>query len=247
MADVDSLLVAYADGELEPETIAEVESLLAANPHAAEKLQLFRETAALLRAACAEGFYGGPGSVITLPAPSHARFERRWSWAVAAGLIGIMVGFGGGRLWSTQPPSAHAELVNELASYHPVYSRETKHLVEVSADQTDHLKAWLGQRIQRPLLIPDLTASGLRFAGGRMVVANGKPVAQLIYTREGGLPIAICIAQLPGDASPIQVEHRDMLRVASWGDAGYAYVVVGEFDDAKARDLAALAAAQLKS
>src|SRR5690242_7260225 len=83
MADVDSLLVAYADGELEPETIAEVESLLAANPHAAEKLQVFRETAALLRAACAEGFYGGPGSVITLPARSRARFECRWSWAVA--------------------------------------------------------------------------------------------------------------------------------------------------------------------
>jgi anti-sigma factor RsiW len=80
-----------------------------------------------------------------------------------------------------------------------------------------------------------------------MLVANGRPVAQLIYTRDGGLPVALCIAPSAGEPSPISVARRNALRVASWGDAAYAYVVVGELDDAKARALAAAAAAQLKS
>jgi anti-sigma factor RsiW len=239
--------VAYADGELDPQRMAEIESLLAGSPAAAEKVDMFRDTSVLLRAACAEGFYAARGAGVMSPAPPRRRLEPRWSWAVAACLLGVIMGGGGTHLWERQATSPRAELVKELASYHPVYSRETKHLVEVPAAESDHLKAWLGQRLQRNLAIPDLSAAGLHFAGGRMVVAEGRPVAQLIYTREGGLPVALCIARSEGEPSPISVARRDALRVASWGDAAYAYVVVGELDDARAHALALAAAAQLKS
>ncbi len=49
----DDLLMAYADGELSPEETARIEKLLARDAAARERVRLYRETAALARAAFA--------------------------------------------------------------------------------------------------------------------------------------------------------------------------------------------------
>lgn len=136
--------------------------------------------------------------------------------------------------------------VNEVAEYHAVFSHETAHLAEIPAERAAELAAWLGGRIERRLAIPDLGGAGLRFAGGRMLVIDERPVAALMYTRERGLPVAICIGQLEGGDWPPRVEKRGRLSVASWSEDGYAYSVVGELDPQAARDLADRAAEQLK-
>jgi len=50
----DRLLVAYVDGELDPDAAPDVEALLATDPHALQRVEMFRETAALLRDACGD-------------------------------------------------------------------------------------------------------------------------------------------------------------------------------------------------
>ncbi len=80
-----------------------------------------------------------------------------------------------------------------------------------------------------------------------MLVANDHPVAQLMYTRDHGLPIGICVTQMAAETSPISVEQRGRERLASWVTGGYAYVVVGEIDDPTARDIARRVAAQIES
>jgi anti-sigma factor RsiW len=246
MINSDALLVAYVDGELDREAALEVEALLATDPRASQTVEMFREMAALLRDAYGDRFFAGTGSVL---GPSRRRTLRqpRHGWAIAASLAAAIVGFGGGVTWGGTTPSERADLIDEVASYHQLYSRETKHLVEVPADQVDHLTAWLGQRLNRKLEVPDLATAGLRFAGGRMLVVNDRPVAELMYTRDHGLPIGICVTQIAADTAPISVEQRGEERVASWITGGYAYVVVGEIDDATARDIAQRVATQIKS
>ena len=129
----------------------------------------------------------------------------------------------------------------EIAGDHAIYQRETRHLVEVPADEVDHLQMWLGDRLHGDFRVPDLAPLGLRFAGGRMLALEGRPVAQLMYERDEGLPVAICIAEMAGGPSPVTAERRGSLGAASWRDAGYAYVVVGEVDEAMLRDIAARA------
>jgi anti-sigma factor RsiW len=176
---------------------------------------------------------------IPLPIRPAVRPARRsgWGWAIAASLAAMVV-FGGGAMWGGRAPSERADLVEEIAGYHEVYSRETAHLIEVPASQAEQLTAWFGERLDREIKVPDLADAGLHFAGGRMVVVNDRPVAELMYTRAHGLPIAVCVTQIEGKPWSMDVEQHGALRVATWAKDAYAYVVVGEIGDEQARDLA---------
>ena len=246
MHDDDLLLVSYVDGELDPEAMRKVETLISADPRVRETVEMFRDTAAILRAACGEEFYQPIDNVSSLPAPGLARPFLRYGAALAASVTMAIIAFGGGALWAGGAPTVHDELVNEVASYHQIYSRETRHLVEVPADQTEHLTAWLGKHLDRKLVVPDLTPLGLHVAGGRMVIINNHPVGQLMYTRDQGLPVGVCVTQLRGAPAALSIESRGALRLAVWEDGSYAYVVVGELDAGAARDIAARVEAELK-
>jgi anti-sigma factor RsiW len=247
MSDTNSLLVAYVDGELDPEAVSKVERLIATDAQARRTVEIYRETAVLLRAACAEGFYASGAASLLSAAPARRRWAPRpVAWAIAASVAACVAGFGGGTIWAAWPASAREELLGEIAEYHEVYARESRHLVEIPAEQSDELKAWLGQRLGRRLEIPDLRAAGLRFAGGRMLVAAGKPVAELMYSRERGAPVALCITRMDGRAAALRLDRRGALRLASWQDGKYADVVVGDLDSDTARGIAERAAEDMR-
>src|SRR5580704_16880462 len=99
MTNNDLRLMAYVDGELDAEAAREVEALIAADPEARRTVAKYREAAALLRAACAEGFYAD-GTVRVPPAPVRPmlRAVRRFASYAAVAAIAAIVGFGGGVL-----------------------------------------------------------------------------------------------------------------------------------------------------
>jgi anti-sigma factor RsiW len=239
MSDIEPLLVAYVDGELDEAGIAEVERMLADNEAARRSVQIYRETAALLRAACAESVYAA-GSMPFVAVPRPARIARwRRPLAVAAAVLLLLIGYGAG--WMTAPGADDDEFIDDVAEYHEVYSRETTHLAEVPAEQTDEIERWLGARLRRPIVPPDLRTEGLRFAGARLWISDGKPVADLLYTRADGLPVAFCIvhaADPPMGNSGIEVTSRGDLRVAFWQSQGYTFAVVGELSVERAREIA---------
>jgi anti-sigma factor RsiW len=259
----DLLFVAYVDGELDPIATSKVEALIASDQRARETVEMFRDTAAILRAACSEEFYRASDKVSSSSAPSlaclsgvadakrlaprpgGARPLLRYGAALAASVALAIIAFGGGALWAGRP-TMYDDLVNEVASYHQIYSRETRHLVEVPADQAEHLTAWLGNRLDRKLVVPNLAALGLHFAGGRMLIVNNHPVGQLMYTRDQGLPVGICVTELRGTPAALSIESRGALRLAIWEDGRYAYLVVGELDAGAAHDIAARVEAELK-
>ena len=222
--------------------------LLAVDPRAQRAVELYRETAGLLRAACGDHAYAADAERLLPAAPCVLRrAPRYYGWGVAAALAAGVAGFVGGAGWAGWPMSAQAALADEVAEYHAVYAREERHLVEVSADQMDDITGWLGKRLDRRLEVPDLTTEGLRFAGARMLVVSGRPVAQFVYTRAQGRPLALCIVKLAGTAAPARLEQHGEQRTALWQDGNYAYVMVGEVGDDKLRSIVEHAAQQLRS
>ena len=247
--DLETLLSAYVDGELDAEAVAEVEVLLAGDAQARRVVEMYSETAALLRAAMAEGFFAAGEPVLPAAVPALVRPVRSgWpvSLAMAAAIAACVVGFGGGLGWSRWTASELDHLLDEVAEYHVVYSRETTHLVEIPAERSDELKRWLGHRLERRLDIPDLVPAGLHFAGGRMLVVDGKPMADLLYTRDRGAPVALCIVQSNAPADDIHVERRHGQRIAVWHDGSYAYFIVGDLDPGMARGIAERVAEQIR-
>ncbi|MSP02567.1 MAG: anti-sigma factor [Acetobacteraceae bacterium] len=244
MEDMDALLAAYADGELDQATATAVESHLAENPAAQRMLTIHRETTALLRAAFPETLFARtPETQLTSVRARLSRPGLYWAFAASI-LIGVM-GYGAGAMWPDLIVSNRDRMLTEVAEYHAVYSRETTHLVEVPATQSDHLKSWLGKRVKGTLVIPDFKEAGLTFAGGRMVVLDGAPVAELMYTREKGLPIAFCVLYREGKPIAIKLERRGAVHLATWDDGSHSYIVVGEADPALIGDLAAMAKKQI--
>jgi anti-sigma factor RsiW len=128
--------------------------------------------------------------------------------------------------------------IMQVAEYHRVYAGEKRHLVEVAAAETPHIESWLGKRLEMPLVVPDLTAQGLTFQGARMLVINGAPVAQLIYTPADGRAVALCIIRSPKEDKPLTASQQDDLRLVDWRTKGYGFVVVGWEDEAQMRAIA---------
>jgi anti-sigma factor RsiW len=246
MTVTDTMLLAYVDGELDEAGVREVEQVIAGDAQARRTVEMYRDTASLLRAACGEQAYAaGAAALLPLRARPRQALPRRLVWAAAAA-VALGIGLGAGGTWLGVHQSDLSQLVDEIAEYHAVFSHETAHLAEVPADRAQELAQWLGERLQRHLEIPELSAAGLRFAGGRMLVVDGAPVAQLMYTRPMAPPIAVCLGQMEGPPQPLAVLRRGPLRLAVWQEHGYAFLVVGEMSADLARDLAGRVKAQMR-
>lgn len=248
MTDPDDLLAAYVDGELDPETARAVEHRIAADPKARRLVELHRETTALLRSACAETVYAaGATGLVPLPRAPFRVSRRAIGWAVAASFAGAVFGVGGGMLLDKHltDDTRQSDLLADIAEYHGVYSRETDHLAEVAPEAAAELTRWLGERLGRKLLVPDLADAGLRFAGGRMLVSGDQPVAQFFYRRDKGLPIAVCMARIDGADTNVRLRRDGALQLAHWRRNGLEYVVVGEMGADAARAIADRVAAQV--
>jgi len=246
----DITLVAYVDGELDLDQTRAVEQALVHDPEAQLKVRRMRETGALLRAACSEMRFQDdvPDAFVQLvqqPAAPVPRHSGKWALAIAlamflvamAGVYLVTAGRGPEQADDGRP--GIEDVAEEIVDYHIVYSQETKHLVEVPADQTPEIEAWLGGRLNRTLRVPDLTGHDLNFEGARLLVVNEQPVAQLLYTRAQGAPIAVCITFSDTATMPLDVSRRRGLNVGTWSTAGYLYVVVGALPEDHLRRIAA--------
>lgn len=185
------------------------------------------------------GFAGIP--VAATPAPRRSPF---WPQALAASLVIFLAGGAVGYLVSeqkqatTQVASGQFAPVrtwlDDIADYHRIYARQTRHLVEVPASDKEHIAEWLSASTGVNFALPDLSAQKLTFEGARLLVAGGKPTAQLLYRDAENEIFAICFLQsdpVEGKTDLIETMRND-IGLVSWQKGNAAYVVVGPSSDA---------------
>ncbi|MDQ0321253.1 anti-sigma factor RsiW [Pararhizobium capsulatum DSM 1112] len=188
-------------------------------------------------------------------APQRKNRVKIWPRALVASLALFLVGGSTGFIIgkasndTALPTTAVAARtwLDDIADYHRIYARQAKHLVEVPASQEETIKSWLSQSVGIPFRLPDLEAQGLTFQGARLLVAAGKPVAQLMYKSSDGDVVAICfLKSKPGSTdSPATESIRDDLAMISWQKSGASYVVVGSSAKANLQELADRVSAQI--
>ena len=193
----DATLVAFVDGELEPTAMREVAALVARDPAAEEKVRLLRASATLVRAAFSDPRYQ------VVPAVLTERLSRPGRGDLGRGDRGPTpdARAGGGRIHrrpagrhlrrcalheaSAPPPRSDNGLLADIAEYHVVYARAGGDFGTVPAAQAAEIEAYLRKLLHRPVRIPDLSRFGLAFQAARLLVADDRPVAQLLYGRAG--------------------------------------------------------------
>jgi anti-sigma factor RsiW len=242
-SDLSLQLSAYRDGELPDAEARAVADEIARNPAVRTEYDALLATDDALDAAFAAMLNDPVPARLSAaiaratPAPTAANspFPPRLGIRVAAALVLLAVGGTGGALLNQRFGSVQVAAVgwlDDVADYHRIYAAQGRHLVEVSATETGHLETWLSEQTGVPFAVPDLSANGLTFQGARLLVAAGKPVAQLMYTDAAGQVIALCFMTggdpaVESGRSPLTPRSFDGVDMVSWKTQDASFVAVG--------------------
>ncbi|HEV2900490.1 MAG TPA: anti-sigma factor [Pseudaminobacter sp.] len=236
------------DGELPADERAGYERWLDAHPDMKARSGRYQADSDLLRGALA-GVLDEPvpdrlAKIMTGEAPPvRNSAPPPWRMAAAAALIFAVGGLGGYFLgisgWRPVDATA-AQLADGAIAAHAIYAAEKLHVVEVGADQKEHLVNWLSKRIGVTLVAPDLTANGFELIGGRLLPAAAtKTAAQFMYQDRTGNRVSLYVAR---DASSTETGFRLLeegdTRALYWLDDGYGCAIAGNLPE---KDLLAIA------
>jgi anti-sigma factor RsiW len=88
----------------------------------------------------------------------------------------------------------------------------------------------ISQSLPQQVRLPDLKPWGLNFRGARLIVVDGRPAAQLVYTTDNKAigPLALIIGSLKQPDIPPTFERRHDVNLIYWRHQGRAYALVGQ-------------------
>ena len=232
----ESDLQAWVDGRLTPERTEAVEAYFAAHPEQREQWSQYAEQREALRTA-----FAAPAAEpiprrlqLTRLMASRRRRHRSQLMEIAAAVALLIFGAIGG--WTARDvlPSLASPASTQLANAvfddaiaaHRTFSVETRHPVEVGANEETHLVQWLSKRLGHRLIAPDLDALGFRLMGGRLLSAEGGPAALFMY--EDGKGDRLSCYYLSVDvAGETEFKYREESGISAfyWVDDGLAYAI----------------------
>ena len=256
----DPELHAYVDGELDPDREKSIEMRLQHDQALAGEVDAIR----LLKTQLAEQYHGElqapiPAAMLdavrTETATQAANQRPLYLWASAACLaLGLFVGFLTAQSGLFRPPGpATNDWVQQVVSYHEMYTLDTLRHVQSSDEARDRSIEQLQATVGQSLPIPDLQNQSIEFKHGQLLQSGGLPVVQLAYLdTESQLPVAICFR--PAETVAAQPVSGDIalgeafgLQFAHWYHDSFEVVIVGPYPSSELRVLAARVRQQLGS
>ena len=225
----------FVDGLLDSARRSEVQTYLDAHSGVATRIAAFSRHREAVRAAAAP--------IADEPIPPqlnlrHVMEARRrshiWSWrSIAASVLLLAAGGAVGWLlrdiaYERSETRGIAALAQEAAYTFDVYGVDRSHPVEFGATDKDQLVSWIASRIGRTVFVPDLTASGYSFMGGRLVATPHGAAGLLMYGNALGQRLAMMVRPMAVDKDTLMSEHSyGDIHGFAWASKGTGFSVVG--------------------
>lgn len=155
-----------------------------------------------------------------------------------------------GGLPGNSPALIARHFAQDAALAHAVYTPETRHPVEVTAAQHDHLVQWLSRRLGRSLQVPHLEPFGYQLVGGRLLPGDEGARAQFMFENDRQLRLTLYIGGLPSeDSTETAFRFSDDRGVARfyWVEQGTGYALAGALPRAELLALAQTVHQQLSA
>lgn len=251
---LDPDLIAYADGALEPERMAEVEARLARDPEAREAVAQWRHFDNLINTA-AGAADARPANlrIAALERELAAKLQRRRLRAalfgpgirrLAASVVIFAAGWGAHSVYDTQTTrmaGTYPGFIQPTLSGHYAYLHNAQQRAEFSGDRMPEALDWLSEQMQMRIDSPKLERLGYQIESARLVMAGDQPLAVFYYRNAEGERVTVSMTPRH-EAPPVQglrMASFEGERVAYWSSGPLHYAVVASTSAAGLTSLAA--------
>lgn len=226
-------LHAYIDGRLEAARSEEVSVYLDKHPDVAARFASFSVQRALL--------HGAFDPVADEPIPTrlnlnHMIATRRQNkvstWRLAAAAVVLLVAGGSGGWYMhdmTLPPTEGVvALAREASDSFVTYAADRTRPVELRADNMVELVDWATERMGQKPVMPDLSKSGYRLMGGRVVSTPHGAGLMLMYDNDQGTRLVMLTRPMAVDQTRTMTPHsQGKVDGWAWASNGMGYSLVG--------------------
>jgi anti-sigma factor (TIGR02949 family) len=231
--EVEGLLDAYLDGELNPAVSTSVRSHVNACAACRQRLANVESIGRMVRRA---PYYQAPEALRARLTQAHprSRATSHWlAWAAAvvmvASLTGSVLMLKSARVPRT-PDSVDA-VAQEVVSGH-VRALMGEHLFDVRSSDQHTVKPWFLGKLDFAPPVTDLAQDGFPLTGGRLDYVAGRPVAALVYTRGQHTINAFVWPEASGAIGSTGARAIRGFHVRHWTRAGMSYWAVSDVNDA---------------
>jgi anti-sigma factor RsiW len=182
--DLENLLDAYQDRELEPAESASVRGHVASCVECRERLADRESLGRQIRRA---RYYPAPDALRARLVQSRPRSSWTSPWLPWAAAAILMVSVGGSALIMRGSPQARTlnpiDSLSEAVVDSHVRALMGDHLFDVRSTDQHTVKPWFLGKVDFSPPVEDLAAIGFPLTGGRLDYIAGRPAAALVYAR----------------------------------------------------------------
>lgn len=225
-------LHAYVDGALDTVRRADVEAYLADHPDVARRVDGYRARHDALRSSLLPlAREPVPPSLDLGRLVERRRRSMALRWQAAAAVLLVVAGGAVG--WSvrasTEPASTGLPaLAQEASTAYAVFEPDRLHPVEIRASEGPQLTDWIARRTGHAMNLPDLSRTGYRLMGGRVVATPHGPAGMLMYDDDRGTRLVLLTRPMEAGSDVALSEYRrGALSGLAWERRGVGFVLVG--------------------
>ncbi|WP_027684184.1 anti-sigma factor family protein [Rhizobium leguminosarum] len=228
-------LQAYVDDALDADRRQEVADYLSENPDAAIRIASYERHAAVLRLAL-EPVTKEPvpsrlnlTNIASAKCPTYYRNNLRMA---AAAVMLASIGATGGwlaREYSLPSTEGVGALAQEASASFETFAGDKVRPVEVRADGSESFAQFASETLGAATIIPDLSNSGYRLMGGRVISTVHGPGIMTMYDNDRGSRLVVMTRKMIVDQNkPMVGSSHGSNSGWTWANNGMGFSVVGQ-------------------